>query len=308
MNNVDHVIANYEKIMNVISNYYLRGLLENKGKIESSFQIFSDDESKFLYGQEITFCLLRNFLNEDKASTFSGLMSNKQFIELCNSAKHIQDKIICPDTKNAESILNYCKATTFILEQYRYKDIVSIDKGDVCLDIGSCLGDTAVWMTSKGAQKVYSFEIDNINIKCMKKTFKELNLESNIEIIGKAISSKNGFIYYTPKLNNIGGGKISNEKTDDSYQVEITTIDDFCSEKQIKPNFIKMDIEGAELDALYGARNTLQKYRPKLAICIYHKWVHRYEIPLFLKELLPTYNFYLKKSHPRCETVLFGKP
>ena len=75
----------------------------------------------------------------------------------------------------------------------------------------------------------------------------------------------------------------------------------------VYPTFIKMDIEGAEVNAIKGAKNTLMKYKPKLAISIYHKWSHRWEIPLMLKEIVPDYKFYLKKSHPTAETVLFCK-
>lgn len=86
----------------------------------------------------------------------------------------------------------------------------------------------------------------------------------------------------------------------------MTTIDDFCKSNGILPDFIKMDIEGSELDALKGAKNILIKKRPKLAICLYHKNQDMWEIPLYLKEIVPDYNFYCKKSHPIHEFILFA--
>ena len=53
-----------------------------------------------------------------------------------------------------------------------------------------------------------------------------------------------------------------------------------------------MDIEGAELDALKGAKETVIKYKPKLAICLYHQNCDFYNIPLYLKSIVPEYKFY----------------
>lgn len=93
----------------------------------------------------------------------------------------------------------------------------------------------------------------------------------------------------------------------DFYPVQAITIDDYCERNNVIPDFIKMDIEGAEPLALRGCEKTLKKYRPKFAVCIYHAWPHRWTIPLYLNELLPDYDFYVKKSHPYAETVFFGK-
>lgn len=68
-----------------------------------------------------------------------------------------------------------------------------------------------------------------------------------------------------------------------------------------------MDIEGAELDTLRGAAQTIKKYKPKLAICIYHRVLDFYEIPMFLKSLVPDYKFKVRQHEPGfCETVLYA--
>jgi len=77
---------------------------------------------------------------------------------------------------------------------------------------------------------------------------------------------------------------------------------------KIRPNFIKMDIEGAEYATIMGAEKVFRSCRPKFAICIYHSWPDRFRIPLILQSYCPDYEFYLKKSHPKWETVLLGRP
>ena len=61
------------------------------------------------------------------------------------------------------------------------------------------------------------------------------------------------------------------------------------------PTFIKMDIEGAEPEALAGARNVICRHRPVLAVCVYHRQEHLWEIPLMLADLVEDYRFFLRR-------------
>jgi FkbM family methyltransferase len=72
--------------------------------------------------------------------------------------------------------------------------------------------------------------------------------------------------------------------------------------------FLKMDIEGAELEALKGAVETIRKYKPKFAIALYHKPEDLTEIPEFLRTVCPAYRFDLR-LHARNseELVLYGR-
>ncbi|MGD2091823.1 MAG: FkbM family methyltransferase [Candidatus Aminicenantes bacterium] len=92
--------------------------------------------------------------------------------------------------------------------------------------------------------------------------------------------------------------------------IKTISIDEFVLKNHIKKvDYIKLDIEGAELEALKGSVNTLKVHRPQLAICIYHSKKDLFEIPLFLNKNLDNYSYrlghYSKTYH---ETVLYCLP
>lgn len=73
------------------------------------------------------------------------------------------------------------------------------------------------------------------------------------------------------------------------------------------PTFIKMDIEGAEQEALKGCRNIIRDYRPKLAVCLYHRPDDLFRIPLMVKEMNSEYRLYVRQySDTKYETVMYA--
>lgn len=280
-----------------------------ENKISDTLAVLSDYDSKVQFCRELIFCAISFSMPEFEASSKADLMPQNEWQNhLQNfSSSSLYGKIVVSPYN--EIILPYCLTTTCLLEQYRYKEKVFIKNGDICLYLGACLGDTSLYFCENGASHIYAFEIDKNNIETMKSTLKLNNKEQAITIVEKAVSSRDEILYYIPG-DHAGSGRIQSECFDipAAYPIQSISIDAFCKENAIKPNFIKMDIEGAELDAIEGAVNVLQTFRPRFAICVYHNFTHRFLIPLRLKELLPDYKFFLKKSHPVWETVLFGTP
>lgn len=103
----------------------------------------------------------------------------------------------------------------------------------------------------------------------------------------------------------IGGG--SHLSISGSSVTTIVKLDDVLP--NFKPNFIKMDIEGAEREALKGAENMIKKYRPALSIDLEHRPDDLWVIPAYLKNLDLEYDFYIRSHNPNSfDTVLYAIP
>lgn len=102
----------------------------------------------------------------------------------------------------------------------------------------------------------------------------------------------------------VGTAKVV-EKMEGTIEVEARKLDDVLHGQGA--SFIKMDIEGAELNALKGAENTIVKFKPKLAICVYHRFEDIIAIPEYILSLRDDYKLYLRHySYGLNETVLYA--
>jgi FkbM family methyltransferase len=195
---------------------------------------------------------------------------------------------------------------TFLLEQYGCaRGGIGVRHGDVVIDAGGCWGDTALCFAQDAAQ-VFCFECMPSNISILKGNL-GLNpvLGAKISVIQRALWSRSGgkFVF-----EDMGPG--SHPAADGAgVDVETETLDDFLSANSVeRVDFIKMDIEGAELEALIGAERTIRKHRPQLAISIYHDLRHFASIPRWIADLDLGYRLYLDHFTIHAEeTVLFAR-
>jgi len=149
---------------------------------------------------------------------------------------------------------------------------------DRVIDCGGYTGDTAELFIEKGATDVCVFEPDKV-------VFKKL--------------SENLCVYRQPSI------FMFPLAVSDIIDNSIVTIDSVV--RNLAPTFIKMDIEGDELRALKGAKNTIKRYAPDLAICVYHRINHIWDIPLLLDSWNLGYKFHLKCHNSyTMETVLYA--
>lgn len=207
-------------------------------------------------------------------------------------------------------------AIDYILEQYAYKldnkNTIEVKPNDIVLDVGGCWGDTALYFAHKtGIEgKVYSFEFIPENIKLFDKNV-ALNtiLSKRIELVQNPVSNISGEkIYYK----DFGPGSTISilPFAEQTGTTETISIDDFVKLKNCsKIDFIKMDIEGSEMSALQGALETIKKFKPKLAIAIYHSMEDFVNIPTWILDLNLDYEIFIGHYTIHSEeTICFARP
>lgn len=164
----------------------------------------------------------------------------------------------------------------------------------------------------KGAySSIIAFEPDPANYaECCEK-IKNSPLP-NFQLVNAGLADRDGTAVFDARSADssciILTGVDSNQaETNSNHTISIRTaaIDDIVGDRTV--GFIKMDIEGAEFDALHGAKNTILRDKPLLAICVYHLRGDVFAIMDYLHQLLPEYRFLLRHYGARLtETVLYA--
>ncbi len=183
------------------------------------------------------------------------------------------------------------KAAKSRYPQYFEPSIISLSDEEVMLDCGAYIGDTVKQfdeITSGHYKKVYSFEPDRYNFTKLQECASNI-CPRKIIPLNCGVYRTGGELYFSET------GNIDTRVTKDenASKLPVVCIDEFVIGKE-PPTFIKMDIEGGEVDALEGSRNTISKYKPKLAIAVYHKAEDLWDIPLLIQQMNPKYKLYLR--------------
>ena len=193
----------------------------------------------------------------------------------------------------------------YVPDQYYPKDIVHFKNGEVMVELGGNNGETLEEFLKLCPDycSVYCFEPDDI---CFSHLEKIQKIHHDIHIVHKGAWSNSGTLAF---LSDGGAGRAhlivdADELPSCAFQIEVVAVDDVIKEKI---TYMKMDIEGAELEALKGAKEQIKKNKPTLAVCVYHRAEDLLEIPAYLKSLVPEYRFYLRHhSEWASETVLYA--
>ena len=149
--------------------------------------------------------------------------------------------------------------------------------------------------------RIYAFEPDNHSYQYIVSVLERRTIH-NVEVVNKGCWYEATTLGFSCNTDTRGTSVIDTQGSD---VVEVTAIDDAVGGDAL--TFIKMDIEGAELEALHGAVETIKKYKPRLAISVYHKPSDIVDIPAYILSLVPEYKLYIRQySYFLGETVLYA--
>lgn len=166
-------------------------------------------------------------------------------------------------------------------EQFDIYRTYRIKPGSIVLDCGANYGTFTRRALNRGAAKVVAIEINPDMQEALRRTFAKEIREGKVVVYGKGVWDQETEL-------DLHGDSVVMERKGAPARLPVTTIDHIVSELQLPSvDFIKMDIEGAEKNALRGARATLLKFAPTMAISAEHLPDDAQAIPAQVKELAP---------------------
>jgi FkbM family methyltransferase len=290
---------------------YLEFFLANSRRLFNTFTALEDAASKELFMSLILFRILgyrrvripvdheRHFAARASAYATVGQPSPLAAAPIEHFDIEHDGRIFSVDCLNANVFF------TFFRRQYyfrRHGVVIEPRLGDIVVDAGACYGDTALDFAHRVGPNghVFSFEVLRTNQDLTEANFRQNVDLTNVTLVRCALGSKDR------------SGAAPNGPLNPGYIAQGTepmrSLDAMVAEGVIpRVDFLKMDIEGAESDALLGATATIRQFRPRLAISIYHRPEDYYTIREFIRKQVRSYRFYLDNyTISDGETVLYA--
>ncbi len=191
---------------------------------------------------------------------------------------------------NAEAVLyDLAEQENGIYEQ----GVHGVKPGDIVLDCGANIGVYTRRALARGAKKVVAIEPAPENLKSLRRNFAKEIEEGRVIVYAKGVWDKDDVLPMNVDPSNSAGDSFV-MKRDGSFVINLplTTIDKLVAELGLdRVDFIKFDIEGAERNALRGARETLARFKPRMAVCVYHLADDQIAVPAAAREAWPEYKY-----------------
>jgi len=183
---------------------------------------------------------------------------------------------------------------------YFRDELYRLSPEEVFVDCGAYDGDSVreFLKHSRGRfRKVFAFEPDPLNFQKLQSAI----AGQSIKLAQAAVGRVNGRVAF------VAAGTAASSVGEGDGQVDCVSLDSYLANEH--PTFIKMDVEGYELEALAGARQIIARDAPALAVCVYHAQDHIWKVPLQILYYNPSYKFYLR-PHLRdaWDTVCYAIP
>ncbi|HTL46257.1 MAG TPA: FkbM family methyltransferase [Vicinamibacterales bacterium] len=187
-------------------------------------------------------------------------------------------------------------------------DLIRLSANEVFVDCGAFDGDSICLFrsrTSGSYARIFACEPDETNRARLIRFIHGLSPEerTRITVLPFALGDRDGVMHFDAS-GTAGSHLVTVAAT---QAVECRRLDTLLDGQA--PTFMKMDIEGAEPDALSGAFEVMRRARPILAVCAYHKSEHLWTLPQIMKAALPDYQISLRRYAEDCwETVYYAIP
>lgn len=164
--------------------------------------------------------------------------------------------------------------------------------GDIAIDGGAFDGATALSFAKRGA-KVFAFELDAINFKNCAARLNDSKFDITLENLG--LSDKESVENYAHI------GSASRKLPQGNLKAKFIDLDTYVAKKNLpRVDYIKLDIEGAELEMLHGAAKTISRCKPKMAISAYHRLEDLWTLATYIKSLRDDYEFEFRHYRIDC--------
>ena len=292
----------------------LKALVNDQEKIQTAYSLFPSESQKLflwiLYVNITSLFIEKRNLNDifwpsfiEIPDAIQKLIGKKRKLDgLC-----IDDRYIYMN--NRQLPLCYETITSWIDEIYTLPGICDVYSDDIVISGGGHYGDTTVLFADKAGKngRVYSFEPSLSSWLILRKTIADNHLADRTFAIPAGLWDREEKLYIANN-NSPVSQCISRKRTEISAR--LISLDKFSKDNSLrKVDFIKLDIEGAEMRALTGAQHVIRSFSPRLAVCVYHRLKDIYELPLYLHALKPEYLLYLSaKTDPYSDFVVFAVP
>jgi len=275
----------------------------------------------YTYNNEIYENLIQNEFIKDRIIQYPAL---SPYVETARTFEHHVNGYewaynFFDDERSRQLVLD--RIRLYLLDQpmcpntsctYYYEDgLISLSNNEIYIDAGTYDGNTVEMFiekmreVEKNYSRIYAFEPSISNYE---KAVKRLSGYLNVEMVQKGLWSTETKLSFFENSMNQGGSSFT-LGSGDGLCVPVTSLDAFfknSSDNEL-PTFIKMDIEGAEKEALLGATSIIRRLKPKLVVCAYHKPEDIYELPKTILNIRDDYRFALRQHFAGCyDTVLYA--
>ena len=178
------------------------------------------------------------------------------------------------------------------LPQYLADDLIAWREDESVVDGGAFAGDTLTsWIAHRGTvfSAWHAFEPQPDNAEVFARTVLSLpqDIRDRVTLYPVALGTQHGRTAFSA-----AGGADANASATGALTVDVAALDELRLTPP--PSFVKLDIEGAEIDALAGMRETVRRHRPVLAVCVYHRQDHMWRVPLAIASVCDGYDFFLR--------------